>query len=125
MPLLLVNENFPAPATRALRDAGVDVKSIIEVCAGVTDEVVLAMACTEQRWLVTFDRDYGELLFARQLSPPPALILLREPHYEPAEPAIWLLPLLQDPHEVEGYFCVLNRDGLRKRPLLRRIGAGT
>lgn len=38
MPSLLVNENFPAPATRALRAAGVDVKSIIEFAAGIRDE---------------------------------------------------------------------------------------
>ena len=121
MPSLLVNENFPAPATKVLRAAGVDVKSVIEFAAGIADEVVLAMACAEQRWLVTFDSDYGELLFARRLPAPPALVLLREPHYQPSEPASWLLPLLASPAEIEGWFCVLRRDGLRKRPLLRRV----
>ena len=121
MPSLLVNENFPAPATKVLRAAGVDVKSVIEFAAGITDETVLAMARAEQRWLVTFDRDYGELLFARRLAAPPALLLMREPHYLPSEPANWLLPLLASPAEIEGYFCVVLRDGLRKRPLLRQV----
>ena len=44
-------------------------------------------------------------------------LLLREPHYRPAEPAAWLLPLLARPDEIEGYFCVWRRDGMRKRPL--------
>ena len=121
MPLLLVNENFPAPATQVLRAAGIDVKSVSDTAAGIADEQVLAMACDEQRWLITFDQDYGELLFARRLPAPPAVVLVREPHYLPAEPASWLLPLLADPHEIEGYFCVLRRNGLRKRPLLRRV----
>ena len=121
MPGLLVNENFPAPATKVLRAAGIDVKSVIEFAAGIADEEVLSMACTEQRWLVTFDSDYGELLFGRRLPAPPALVLLREPHYLPSEPASWLLPLLATPADIEGYFCVLRRVGLRKRPLLRRV----
>ena len=121
MPSLLVNENFPAPATKMLRAVGVDVKSVIEFAAGIADEVVLAMARAEQRWLVTFDRDYGELLFARRLPAPPALLLIRESHYRPSEPANWLLQLLATPTEIEGYFCVVRRDGLRKRPLLRRV----
>lgn len=121
MARLLVNENFPAHATSILRAAGVDVRSIAETAPGIADEAVLAMACGEQRWLVTFDSDYGELLFARHLPAPRAVLLLRERHYQPAEPASWLLPLLADPKEIEGCFCVLWRDGMRKRPLLRRI----
>jgi predicted nuclease of predicted toxin-antitoxin system len=125
MPPLLVNENFPAPATLALRAAGIDVTAVAEFAPGAADEVVLAAACREHRWLVTFDSDYGELLYARRLPAPPAVILIREPHYRPEEPAAWLLPLMADPKEVSGYFCVLRRDGLRKRPLLRRVDPGT
>ncbi len=121
MTRLLVNENFPAPATRLLREQGIDVKSVGDAGVGIADEAVLAMARIEQRWLVTFDTDYGELLFARRLPPPPAVLLLREPHYRADEPAGWLLPLLDKPEEIEGYFCVLRRNGLRKRRLLRFV----
>ena len=44
--------------------------------------------------------------------PAPATQALR-----PAEPAAWPLPLLARPEEIEGYFCVWRRDGMRKRPL--------
>ena len=66
MPLLLVNENFPAPATHVLRATGIDVKSVADVAAGIADEQVLAMACDEHRWPITFDSDHGELLFVRR-----------------------------------------------------------
>ena len=60
-----------------LRAAGYDVLSIAETRSGDDDTKVLALAREEGRWLVTFDRDYGELLFARNLAPPPAVVLLR------------------------------------------------
>ena len=122
MPHLLVDENFPAPATQALRAGGVDVMSVAEQVPGAPDEAVLALACAQRCWLVTFDSDYGELLFGRRMTAPPAVLLLREPHYRPAEPAEWLLPLLSRPEEIEGYFCVWRHDGMPKRPLLRPIG---
>lgn len=121
MPRLLVNENFPAPSTQALRDAGVEVLAISEHSPGVDDETVLALACREGRWLITFDSDYGELLFARRLPAPPAVVLPREPRYRAAEPASWVLPLLSQPDEIDGHFCVWRRDGMRKRPLLRPV----
>ncbi len=118
MPALIVNENFPAPSTRVLRAAGVDVLAIAEAHAGIPDERVLALARDMQRWLVTFDTDYADLLFRQRLPPPPAVLLLREPRYRPDEPAEWVLALTAIPAEVDGLFCVVTRERVRKRPLL-------
>lgn len=121
-PPLLVNENFPAPSTAKLRAAGWDVLAIADRHASLPDEGVLALACTEGRWLVTFDRDYGELIFGRQLPAPPAAILIREPHYKNHEPAEWLMQLLDEPSNCLGHFVVMTRESVRKRPLLRVLG---
>ena len=118
MPALLVNENFPAPATRLLRAQGLDVLAIAEAYAGIADQTVLALARDMQRWLVTFDTDYADLLFRRRLLPPPAVLLLREPRYRPHEPAQWILDLIAVPDDVNGMFCVVSRQRVRKRPLL-------
>ena len=123
-PALLVNENFPAPSTEKLRSEGWDVLAIAEQSASLPDREVMESARTQKRWLVTFDRDYGELIFKRGLPAPPAVILIREKHYRPHEPAAWVLDLLRQPQEIKGYFAVLTRDNLRKRPLLRVHGAG-
>lgn len=117
----LVNENFPAPSVVVLRAAGHDVLSIAEPHAGVDDTEVLALARKEGRWLVTFDRDYGELLFARNYAPSPAVILLRVTSYRPEEPAAWLEQILLDQESLLGKFTVFTGKELRTRPLLHPV----
>lgn len=117
----LANENFPAPSVAVLRAAGHDVLFIAESHASVDDTEVLALARKEGRWLVTFDRDYGELLYARNYAPPPAVILLRVTSYRPDEPAAWLELLLVDQESLLGKFTVFTGNTLRSRPLLHRV----
>lgn len=76
-PRLLANENFPLPAIRVLRERNVDIAAVAELMRGSTDEQVLEFARRESRWLVTYDRDYGELVFSRGLAAPPAILYLR------------------------------------------------
>jgi predicted nuclease of predicted toxin-antitoxin system len=120
-PALVVNENFPAPSTQVLRSAGLDVLAIGETHPGMDDRDVLALARAQGRWLLTFDTDYAELVFHRRLPPPPAVLLIREAHYRASEPAHWVLPLVKEPSDLAGFFCVVSRDTLRKRPLLAAV----
>lgn len=121
MTRLLLDENFPAPAARRLLDDGYDVVEAVRECTSWPDERILARAVAEQRWLVTFDRDFGDLVFKRRLPAPPVIVLLREPHYRPAEPADWLLPLLCEAERHTGHFLVVSRDKLRWRALLLTV----
>ena len=120
-PRLLANENIPGASIRLLRAAGLEVEAIAEHSAGLSDEAVLALAVREQRWLITLDRDYGELLFARGLPAPPAVLYLRIRDPQPQEPAQLLLPLVASPESWVGSFVVVGRDDLRTRPLLRAV----
>ncbi len=114
---LIVNENFPAPSVRTLRAAGVDVLSVQEAMPGATDETVLAIAHSSARWLVTFDRDYGELVFSRHCVPPPAILYLRQGAVPLTWPAERVLALLAEPELADGYLVVIEARGLRRRPL--------
>ena len=122
---LLLNENFPAPSVAILRQAGFDLISIAESHASIDDMEVLALAVREQRCIVTVDRDYGELLFARRCPAPPAVILLRLVSYRPEEPAQWVKELVADEKECLGRFTVLDDGGIRSRPLLCEVSNGT
>lgn len=116
-PRLLANENFPAPSVRYLRDGGYDVAAVFEGYGGVIDREVLALAEAEQRWIVTFDRDYGELIFARGLAAPPAVILFRLKSYLLDAPGRLVAELIESGSDLEGYFIVVDESGPRKRPL--------
>jgi predicted nuclease of predicted toxin-antitoxin system len=61
----LADESYAGPVIRALLEAGHDVVAIAEVAKGATDEQVLERALNEKRVLITEDRDFGELVYAR------------------------------------------------------------
>ncbi len=61
----LANENFPLAAVEALRNAGHDVASVTTDAPGSIDESILQRSVTERRVLLTFDKDFGELVFVR------------------------------------------------------------
>jgi len=60
---VLANENIPLASVTTLRDAGHDVFCLSLDSPGINDESVLALAREQDRILVTFDRDYGELVY--------------------------------------------------------------
>jgi predicted nuclease of predicted toxin-antitoxin system len=115
--LLLANENWPRPALLALRAAGVDVQAVVEEMPCASDAAVLRHAAAQGRWLLTFDRDYGELVFARAVPPPPAIVYLRQGVYAPDWPARVVLGLLTRADWVAGHLVVVSGRALRRRPL--------
>jgi len=117
-PAWLLNENVPAPAVARLRVQGWDVLAIAESHASIEDTTVLALARAEKRWLATFDRDYGELIFRRRLPAPPVVLLLRVPSYGPDEPAVWIEQLYAAGQLHLGCFHIFDGDTVRRRPLL-------
>jgi len=69
----LADENIPIASVEALRGAGHDVVAVAEVAQGASDRAVLRIACDESRLLVTFDRDFGALVFGETLQVPMGL----------------------------------------------------
>lgn len=120
---LLANENFPEPAIRKLRAAGVDVVDVMEAMSSVSDREVIAYARREQRWLVTFDRDYGDLVFHEGLLPPPAILFFRQEPYPPDRPADIVLAMLSEPQQLEGCMVVISQQSIRCRRF-PALGAG-
>jgi predicted nuclease of predicted toxin-antitoxin system len=91
---LLANENFPSASVLLLRARGFDIKAIGADDPGVTDEQVLKVAIQEQRTILTFDKDYGELIFRRGYRPADGVIFLRWKEFGPEEPGEYLADLL-------------------------------
>ena len=59
----LADENVPLASADYLARLGHDVRSVTREGMGSPDAVVLARAEREQRIVLTFDRDFGELVY--------------------------------------------------------------
>ncbi len=66
---LLANEIFPLASVKYLIGKGFDVVAIGIDFAGYEDTEVMDLAQKEQRIILTFDRDYGELIFKHHYHP--------------------------------------------------------
>ncbi|MBE9007199.1 DUF5615 family PIN-like protein [Fortiea sp. LEGE XX443] len=114
----LANENIPMMSVIRLRDAGYDVAYGSEDAPGAEDSLVLERAVREERIILTFDRDYGELIYRLRMPVPKGVVYFRFFPATPEEPAQLLLDLLNVTRLVlEGYFTVFERTQLRQRPL--------
>lgn len=114
----LANENFPLASVLRLREAGHDITSVVEISAGMKDVIVLDRAAREERILLTFDRDYGELIYRRKLPPPSGVIYLRFAPATPEEPFAMISALCRLAGlRFEGRYTVVDRQRVRQRPL--------
>jgi len=115
---LLCNENIPLKSIHQLRNYSHDVYSIMESNPGISDTDVMEIAKKSDYLVLTFDRDYGELIFKKQLPVPPGVIYLRFVPKHPSETAD-LLQQLFDRDEItfDGFFTVIDRESIRQRKL--------
>ena len=113
----MADENFPRPALAALRNAGWDVFSVAEECPGISDEEVAARCSESQRILLTFDKDFGELVFHRGLSAGSGVVLFRFIPESPEEVADAAVSLLHSQPDLRATFSVITRERIRVRPM--------
>jgi len=112
----IANENFPKAAVKILRDKSYDVVAIGESNPSTRDEEVMRLAIEDTRTILTFDRDYGELVFKYGYKPTAGVIYFRVESFEPAEPAQWVISLItKSDFGIEGMFTVYELDRIRQR----------
>jgi len=117
---LLANENFPLDAVEALREDGHDVAWIREDARGSKDEQVLARAHQEDRILVTFDKDFGELAFRSKLSSAGGIILFRITAISSQHIAQVAVQALTSRTDWAGHFSVIEDQRIRMTQLPKR-----
>jgi predicted nuclease of predicted toxin-antitoxin system len=74
---ILADTNFNGTTVRLLRDAGHDVVWMYEDDRRMVDPSILARAMREDRVLITFDTDFGELTFQERLPASCGVVLFR------------------------------------------------
>lgn len=116
----LADENIARQTIAYLRSRGEDVVSVSEVSPNITDQAVIELARLDDRILLSFDRDHGELIFRHSVAPPRSVVYLR---LEPPDPEFLnmvinaLIELGQS--GLDGQFVTVNKAGIRQRPLPR------
>ena len=73
----LADENIHSGMVEALGAAGHDVAWVVRDAPGSSDIGVLASANLAQRTLITYDTDFGELIFGRNFLSEAGVMLLR------------------------------------------------
>jgi predicted nuclease of predicted toxin-antitoxin system len=113
----LANENFPGAAVDALQQAGHDVVWVRTAAPGISDAEVLAWAAREQRVLLTFDKDFGELARAGGLPKHCGVILIRLTAPRSMEAAGGLVGLISARSDWADHFSVVEPGRVRMRTL--------
>lgn len=113
MSKFLANENMPGEVVEAARQAGHDVASVAERSPGADDDAVLAAALREDRVLVTFDKDFGEMAFREGKAASCGIILFRPRLQSPSYVTQFVLAVLGQAVTWEGNLSVAQEGKLR------------
>jgi len=114
---LCANENISEDCVTKLRQKGHDVLWIRESAPGSLDEDVLVRAHKESRLLITFDKDFGQLVFQRGAQASHGIILFRISQLSSAAAAERVETALSSRDDWTGHFSVIDDFGIRMRLL--------
>lgn len=118
---LLADENFPGVAVEALRLDGHDILWVRTLAPGISDDEVLARSLSDSRLLLTFDRDFGDLVFQRGADASQGVVLFRFPMSSPDAIARIVTATIRSRTDWQGLFTVVEPGRVRMRPLPRKI----
>ena len=112
----LADENIPLEVVIRLRRMGIDIQSLSELNPGVRDEEVLSISNKEKRILITFDTDFGKLVF-KYKKKSYGIILLRLDNHD----IDYIISILKKvfPMNInfKESFCVIEENRIRVIPL--------
>jgi predicted nuclease of predicted toxin-antitoxin system len=112
----LANENVPISSVKALRIGGFDIKSIGMDNPSISDEEVMNIATEEGRTIITYDSDYGELIFKYGFKPRAGVIFIRTQPSEPLETAKIIEKLILIKNlSFEGALTVVDSNSIRQK----------
>jgi len=115
--LFLANENFPLDVVEAVRKEGHDVAWIRADSPGSKDPDILRRAVAEQRILLTFDKDFGDLAFQFGLPATCGIVLFRLQASSSALLATMVVAALRSRADWGGQFAVVEPGRIRIRSL--------
>lgn len=108
----IANENIPFEVVINLRKAGYNLIRIDEIKKGLSDDEVIKLTNKENGILITFDKDFGELVFKKRMLVG-GIILIRIKPKNISYIFDRILYLLNSNIEIKRNFIVLEEDKIR------------
>ena len=112
---LLADENQHPLVIARLRSAGYNLEAIKETMSGADDIDILLRADIGSLTLITYDRDFGDLIFNYGLPVPAAILYTRLSRADPTSIANRLLTVLAA-GVTDGHMTTITKDGERLKP---------
>ncbi len=113
----IVDESTGIKVVEALRQEGYNALSITEHSPGISDVKIIQFAFDEGRIIITNDKDFGELIYRKQM-PAIGVILLRLKDERPANKMRIILEVLRKYNrQLHGNFIVATENIIRIRSL--------
>ena len=114
--LIVADECVEYEIILQLRQNNISVLSIMESHSGIKDIQVLSIAVEKKAFLLTEDKDFGELVFRLQLEHEGILLVRFPNNYDPDVKAEKVVKtMIQKFNEIDNNFCVLDENRLRIR----------
>ncbi|MBI2193113.1 MAG: DUF5615 family PIN-like protein [Planctomycetes bacterium] len=114
---IVADGNVSGSVIRELRRKGHDALSVKEAMRSESDEAVLRRAQSEERVVLTHDKDFGELAFRWGLPATTGVILYRLQGRNPKSVNRRVLEVFESRPDWSGCFAVVTEDRVRMRPL--------
>ena len=119
MTKLLADENIPRRTVEILRGEGMDITMVSEASRGLSDSAVIEHANREGRVILTFDKDFGELIF-REGKRVAGLMLLMFPPSSPEHVADRILHAISRVAPLENKVVTVREDKIRATPIRQK-----
>ena len=82
----------------------------------MSDAEVMEIAIEEQRLILTFDRDYGELIFNKEYRPKQGVVYLRLEEFESDYPGKLVNSIIKEhAFDFSNALTVIDKHGIRQR----------
>ncbi|CAN5516058.1 hypothetical protein BH10ACI1_BH10ACI1_12180 [soil metagenome] len=112
---ILADENIEREFIEALREADFDVLSVRESFIGFGDDKILQIAGNEQAVILTYDTDFGELVFRFSLQSYGVILLRVHGLSLTKKMQLTILVIREHEAELENAFTVISENSVRIR----------
>ncbi len=110
----IADENIPLKVVERLKSSGIEIESVVKFKPGMADKEIVKLSSEERSVIITFDKDFGELIFKNSLKPYGVILLRIQPKSVEYIYSFLFWLLTESKIEFENKFVVAREDRIRE-----------